>query len=135
MFSEGDAHHLIFFAVRDGATATMTARGTGGRGGRIISYRLSVCEAVSAAGGGISCGGVRALGERMVWTCIGTRNIGIIDMGRRGWRGRCRELDVTMRWQVIIHGAYKSALWRHNLKMSDSEMEEGPAEEKREGRK
>jgi len=49
VFSEGDAHHWIFF-VGDGATATATTRGTGGRGSRVISHRASVGKAVTAAG-------------------------------------------------------------------------------------
>jgi len=48
MFSEGDAHHWIFF-VRDRATAATTTGGTGGGWGGIISYGASVGEAVTAA--------------------------------------------------------------------------------------
>lgn len=120
MFSEGDTHHWIFF-VRDRTTATTTTRGAGRRGSRVVSHRASVGKAMTTAGGGGSCGRVRASGMRAVWTCIGTRNIGgegIIDMGRRGGRGRCRELEVTMRRRGVIHGACKVALRRHHLKRS-----------------
>ena len=120
MFSEGDTHHWIFF-VRDRTTATATTRGAGGRGSGVISHRASVGKAMTTAGGGGSCRRVRTSGMRAVWTCVGTRNIGgegIIDMGRRGGRGRCRELEVTMRRRGVIHGACKVALRRHHLKRS-----------------
>jgi len=47
VFSEGDAHHWIFF-VGDGTTAATTTRAAGGGGGRVISYRASVGKAVTA---------------------------------------------------------------------------------------
>jgi hypothetical protein len=120
MFSEGDTHHWIFF-VRDRAAAAATTRGAGRGGGRVVSYGASVGKAVTAAGGGGSCGRVGTSGVRTVWTCIGTRNIGgdgIIDMGRRGRWGRCRKLEVTMRRRAVIHGASEVALRRHHLKRS-----------------
>jgi len=120
MFSEGDTHHWIFF-VRDRATAATTTRGTGGGGGRVISHGASVCKTVTAARGGGSRRRVGTTGMGAVWTCVGTRNIwgeGIIDMGRRGRWGRCRELEVTMRRRGVIHGASEVTLRRHHLKRS-----------------
>ena len=120
MFSEGDTHHWIFF-VRDRATAAATTRGTGGGGGGVVSYRASVCKAVTATGWGRLRRGVGTTGMGAVGTCIGTRNIGregIIDMGRRGRWGRCRKLEVAMRRRGVIHGASKVALRRHHLKRS-----------------